>query len=44
MLGRDRSGNKGIHVALIEKQSEWRFQSSGIFGYSSGLENFKHLG
>lgn len=28
---------QGIQVTLIDKQTEWRFQSSGIFVYSNGL-------
>jgi 2-polyprenyl-6-methoxyphenol hydroxylase-like FAD-dependent oxidoreductase len=36
--------NKGMHVMLIEKQAEWRFQSSGIFIYSNGLEALRRVG
>ena len=34
----------GWRVTLIEKQSSWRFQSSGIFVYSNGLAQFRALG
>lgn len=36
--------DKGMHVTLIEKQAEWRFQSSGIFIYSNGLEALRAVG
>ncbi|QNK68342.1 FAD-dependent oxidoreductase [Variovorax sp. PAMC26660] len=36
--------DKGMHVMLIEKQAEWRFQSSGIFIYSNGLEALRAVG
>ncbi|SCX61180.1 FAD-dependent oxidoreductase [Variovorax sp. EL159] len=36
--------DKGMHVTLIEKQAEWRFQSSGIFIYSNGLEALRSVG
>ncbi|MFM0739168.1 FAD-dependent monooxygenase, partial [Paraburkholderia xenovorans] len=29
--------DKGIDVTLVEKQDQWRFQSSGIFVYGNGL-------
>ena len=31
----------GWHVTVIEKQPQWRFQSSGIFVYSNGLQHFR---
>jgi 2-polyprenyl-6-methoxyphenol hydroxylase-like FAD-dependent oxidoreductase len=34
----------GWAVCVIEKQPEWRFQSSGIFVYSNGLAQFAQLG
>ena len=34
----------GWSVRLVERQSEWRFQSSGIFVYSNGLAQFHALG
>ncbi len=34
----------GWAVTLIEKQSAWQFQSSGIFVYSNGLAQFRTLG
>lgn len=34
----------GHHVRLIEKQTEWRFASSGIFVYANGLEALDDLG
>jgi len=34
----------GWAVTLIEKQSAWQFQSSGIFVYSNGLAQFRALG
>ncbi|WP_198085929.1 FAD-dependent oxidoreductase [Variovorax sp. E3] len=36
--------DKGFRVTLIEKQAEWRFQSSGIFIYSNGLEALRRVG
>lgn len=36
--------NRGIRVTLIEKQAEWRFQSSGIFVYSNGLAALQRVG
>ncbi len=38
-LGTDR-----VKVTIIEKQDVWRFQSSGIFVYSNGLESMRRLG
>lgn len=35
---------RGARVTLVEKQAEWRFQSSGIFVYANGLECFGRLG
>lgn len=35
---------RGVEVTLVEKQSEWRFQSSGIFVYSNGLAALGQLG
>jgi 2-polyprenyl-6-methoxyphenol hydroxylase-like FAD-dependent oxidoreductase len=34
----------GWSVRLIERQTAWRFQSSGIFVYSNGLSRFGELG
>ncbi len=34
----------GWSVSLVEKQSAWQFQSSGIFVYSNGLSQFNALG
>ncbi|MBB6563843.1 2-polyprenyl-6-methoxyphenol hydroxylase-like FAD-dependent oxidoreductase [Acidovorax soli] len=34
----------GWHVTVIEKQPQWRFQSSGIFVYSNGLQHFRQIG
>lgn len=34
----------GHHVRIIEKQTEWRFASSGIFVYANGLEALDDLG
>jgi len=34
----------GWQVTVIEKQPEWRFQSSGIFVYSNGLQHFRAIG
>jgi 2-polyprenyl-6-methoxyphenol hydroxylase-like FAD-dependent oxidoreductase len=36
--------DQGMHVTLVEKQAEWRFQSSGIFIYSNGLEALRRVG
>ena len=36
--------DKGMQVTLVEKQAEWRFQSSGIFIYSNGLEALRSVG
>jgi len=36
--------SRGVRVRLIEKQSVWRFQSSGIFVYGNGLQAFRELG
>ena len=36
--------DRGMQVTLIEKQAEWRFQSSGIFIYSNGLEALREVG
>lgn len=36
--------DKGFCVTLVEKQAEWRFQSSGIFIYSNGLEALRRVG
>ncbi|RSZ36157.1 MULTISPECIES: FAD-dependent oxidoreductase [unclassified Variovorax] len=36
--------NKGFRVTLVEKQAEWRFQSSGIFIYGNGLEALRKVG
>ncbi len=35
---------RGFRVRLIEKQDEWRFQSSGIFVYSNGLAHLRDIG
>lgn len=35
---------RGVQVTLIEKQAVWRFQSSGIFIYSNGLEALRKVG
>ncbi len=35
---------QGFNITLIEKQSAWKFQSSGIFVYSNGLEAMKQVG
>jgi 2-polyprenyl-6-methoxyphenol hydroxylase-like FAD-dependent oxidoreductase len=35
---------KGGNVNVIEKQPQWRFQSSGIFVYSNGLQHFRQIG
>lgn len=34
----------GWQATVIEKQPEWRFQSSGIFVYSNGLAHFREIG
>ena len=34
---------QGWNVELIERQSEWRFQSSGIFVYSNGLSALREV-
>ena len=34
----------GLNVTLIEKQDQWRFQSSGIFVYSNGLRSLEKVG
>lgn len=34
----------GWQATVIEKQPEWRFQSSGIFVYSNGLQHFRTIG
>lgn len=34
----------GWQPTVIEKQPEWRFQSSGIFVYSNGLQHFREIG
>jgi 2-polyprenyl-6-methoxyphenol hydroxylase-like FAD-dependent oxidoreductase len=36
--------SRGTQVTLIEKADAWRFQSSGIFVYSNGLEAFDRVG
>ncbi|QSI32248.1 FAD-dependent oxidoreductase [Variovorax sp. RKNM96] len=36
--------DKGMQVTLVEKQVAWRFQSSGIFIYSNGLEALRSVG
>lgn len=36
--------SQGIQVTLVEKQQEWRFQSSGIFVYSNGLAALGQVG
>lgn len=35
---------RGVAVTLVEKQSAWRFASSGIFVYSNGLANLRRIG
>jgi len=35
---------QGVAVTLVEKQAEWRFQSSGIFVYSNGLAALREVG
>ena len=35
---------RGHRVRIVEKQSEWRFQSSGIFVYANGLVSLERLG
>ncbi|NSX14826.1 FAD-dependent oxidoreductase [Cupriavidus taiwanensis] len=34
----------GVRVTMLEKQQQWRFQSSGIFIYSNGLAALGSLG
>ncbi|SFP18171.1 FAD-dependent oxidoreductase [Variovorax sp. 770b2] len=36
--------DKGMHVTLVEKEAQWRFQSSGIFIYGNGLEALRSIG
>lgn len=36
--------DQGHRVQIVEKQSEWRFQSSGIFVYANGLVSLDALG
>ncbi len=36
--------SRGVDVTVIEKQSEWKFQSSGIFIYSNGLVALSKVG
>ena len=36
--------DRGFRVTLVEKQAEWRFQSSGIFIYGNGLEALRKVG
>lgn len=36
--------SRGIAVSLVDKQTEWRFQSSGIFVYSNGLAALREVG
>ena len=36
--------DRGIDVTLVEKQDQWRFQSSGIFVYGNGLESLSAVG
>ncbi|NTX21300.1 FAD-dependent oxidoreductase [Burkholderia cepacia] len=36
--------DRGIDVTLVEKQDQWRFQSSGIFVYGNGLESLCAVG
>ena len=36
--------DRGHRVEIVEKQTEWRFQSSGIFVYSNGLKSMQALG
>lgn len=36
--------SRGIAVTLLDKQTEWRFQSSGIFVYSNGLAALREVG
>lgn len=35
---------RGWEAVVIEKQPQWRFQSSGIFVYSNGLNHFREIG
>ncbi|HUH86764.1 MAG TPA: FAD-dependent oxidoreductase [Pusillimonas sp.] len=36
--------SRGVAVTLVEQQTEWRFQSSGIFVYSNGLASLREVG
>ena len=36
--------SRGVTVTVVEKQSEWKFQSSGIFIYSNGLVALDRIG
>ena len=36
--------DQGHRVKIVEKQTEWRFQSSGIFVYTNGLVSLDALG
>jgi len=36
--------SRGVAVTLVDKQDEWRFQSSGIFVYSNGLAALREVG
>lgn len=36
--------SQGVNVTLIDSQTEWRFQSSGIFVYSNGLAALREVG
>ncbi|WP_397474825.1 FAD-dependent oxidoreductase [Pusillimonas sp.] len=36
--------SRGIAVTLLDKQTEWRFQSSGIFVYGNGLAALRDVG
>lgn len=36
--------SRGVAVTLLEQQTEWRFQSSGIFVYSNGLAALREVG
>lgn len=36
--------DQGHRVKIVEKQTEWRFQSSGIFVYANGLVSLDALG
>lgn len=35
---------RGVAVTLVDQQTEWRFQSSGIFVYSNGLAALREVG